>query len=61
MAFHHHKKAIGQKIKKIMHEGVRGKKVSQKQAIAIAFSMARKGKKKKSLKGRVKQKGKIVY
>lgn len=31
---------ISEKIKKIMREGVRGKKVSQKQAVAIAYSMA---------------------
>ena len=37
-------KKIGKKISKIMHEGVRGKKVGRKQAVAIAFSMARKGK-----------------
>jgi hypothetical protein len=49
-------KAIGNKISKIMHEGVRKnthkavsksnprRAVSQKQAIAIAESMARKGK-----------------
>lgn len=32
---------VSKKISKIMHEGVRGKKVSPKQAVAIAFSMAR--------------------
>ena len=37
-------KAIGNKISKIMHEGVRGKKVKVKQAVAIAFSMMRKHK-----------------
>lgn len=36
---------ISEKIKKIMHEGVRGKKVPQKQAVAIAYSYARRGKK----------------
>lgn len=35
---------ISAKIKKIMHEGVRGKKVPQKQAVAIAESYARRGK-----------------
>lgn len=35
-------KFISHKISKIMHEGVRGKKVPRKQAVAIAFSMARK-------------------
>lgn len=29
------------KIKKIKKEGIRGKKVSQKQAVAVAMSMAR--------------------
>ena len=38
---------IKSKIKKIMHEGIRGKKVSQKQSVAIAYSMSRKRKKKK--------------
>jgi len=48
MTLHHHKVSkkakgfIGHKISKIMHEGVRGKKVDPKQAIAIALSMARK-------------------
>lgn len=56
----HKNKAVAIKIKKIMKEGVRGKKVSQKQAVAIAYSMARKGK-KKSLKGRIKHKNKTVY
>ncbi len=36
---------ISGKIKKIMHEGIRGKKVPQKQAIAVAYSYARRGKK----------------
>lgn len=40
----HNHKMMSAKISKIMHEGVRGKKVSQKQAVAIAFNMARKGK-----------------
>lgn len=48
MAFHgrDHKK-ISNKISKIMHEGVRGKKVSKDQAIAIAFSMSKKKGRKK--------------
>ncbi len=32
---------VSKKIKKIMHEGVRGKNVPQKQAVAIAYSMER--------------------
>jgi hypothetical protein len=48
MAFHKHRgkkkaqKFVSHKIRKIKKEGVRGKKVSTKQAIAIALSMARK-------------------
>lgn len=48
MAYHHHKgkkKAsafVSSKIRKIKKEGIRGKKVSQKQAVAVALSMARK-------------------
>lgn len=48
MAYHHHKgkkkgqKFVSYKIKKIKKEGIRGKKVSQKQAVAVALSMARK-------------------
>lgn len=50
-------KQVSAKVKKIMHEGVRKntqkpvsksnprKPVSQKQAVAIAYSMARRGKK----------------
>lgn len=38
-------KFISSKIEKIMHEGVRGKKVPIKQAEAIAYSYARRGKK----------------
>ena len=38
---------MSNKIRKIMHEGVKGKPVSQEQAVAIAFSMARKKRKKK--------------
>lgn len=37
---------VGMKIRKIMHEGIRGKKVSQKQAVAVALSIARKKGKK---------------
>jgi len=37
-------KYISHKISKIMHEGIRGKKVPQKQAIAVAYSMARRKK-----------------
>lgn len=33
---------VSAKVGKIKHEGVRGKKVSTKQAVAIALSMARK-------------------
>lgn len=46
MAYHHHSKKakgfVGSKIRKIKKEGIRGKKVSQKQAVAVALSMARK-------------------
>ena len=35
---------ISNKISKIMHEGIRGKKVGQKQAIAVAYNYARKKK-----------------
>lgn len=35
--------AVGDKISRIMHEGIRGKKVPQKQAVAIALSMKRRG------------------
>lgn len=38
---------IGEKIKKIMHEGVKGKKVKQKQAVAVAYSMVGKARKMK--------------
>ena len=45
MAYHHHsakaKTFVGAKIKKIKKEGIRGKKVAQKQAVAVALSMAR--------------------
>ncbi len=33
-------KFISGKVKKIMHEGIRGKKVSDKQAVAVAFKMS---------------------
>jgi len=36
---------ISQKIKKVMNEGIRGKKVSPKQAQAVAFSYANRGNK----------------
>jgi hypothetical protein len=36
------KKMLSDKIHKIMHEGVKGKKVKQNQAVAIALSMLRK-------------------
>lgn len=36
-------KKVSGKIRKIMREGVRGKKVKVKQAAAIAYSMMRKG------------------
>ena len=35
-------KFVSAKIRKIKKEGIRGKKVPQKQAIAVALSMARK-------------------
>ena len=38
---------IGAKVKKIMNEGVRGKKVPQKQAVAIAISMSKKAREMK--------------
>lgn len=44
---HKNKKFISNKIKKIMHEGIRGKKVSHKQAIAVAFSIGRTKHKRK--------------
>lgn len=37
-------KKVGRKISKIMHEGLRGKKVSKKQAIAAAIHMVKSGK-----------------
>lgn len=36
---------ISHKVKKIMDEGVRGRKVPIKQAVAIAYSYQRRGKK----------------
>ena len=59
MAYHHHKgkekgkKFVSAKIRKIKKEGIRGKKVSQKQAVAVALSMARE----KGLKVKPKHKG----
>lgn len=41
---------ISKKISKIMHEGIKGKKVSQKQAVAVAYSMAGKARKMKNKK-----------
>jgi len=35
-------KAISHKIREVMKKGVRGRKVSRKQAIAIGYSTARK-------------------
>ena len=40
------KKMVSEKIRKIMHEGIKGHKVSQDQAVAVAISLARKRKKK---------------
>ena len=37
-------KFISGKIKKIMHEGIRGKKVKKNQAIAVAMEYARRRK-----------------
>ena len=46
MAYHHHSKKargfVSAKIRKIKKEGIRGKKVPQKQAVAVALSYARK-------------------
>ena len=39
---HKNPKFISSKIRKIKQEGIRGKKVSQKQAVAVAFSIARR-------------------
>ena len=50
------KKAVSMNIKELVHSGR-----PQKQAIAIAFSKAGKSKKKKSMKGRIKKGGKIVF
>ena len=42
MAYHKKtQKSVSAKIRKIKKEGIRGKKVSQKQAVAVALSMAR--------------------
>ena len=35
-------KLVSAKISKIMHEGIRGKKVKKDQAVAVAYSMMRK-------------------
>lgn len=45
-----HSKSISEKVKKIMHEGIKGKKVSQKQAVAVAYSMAKRAKKARKKK-----------
>jgi len=46
LAYHHHSKKaqrfVSAKIRKIKKEGIRSKKVSQKQAVAVALSSARK-------------------
>ena len=36
---------ISEKVKKIMHEGIKGKKVKANQAVAVAMSMSGKAKK----------------
>lgn len=54
----HNHKTMSAKVSKIMHEGVRGKKVGQKQAVAIAASMLGISKKKgriKSIKSKKKK------
>jgi len=45
------KTAVGTKIEKIKSEGIRGRKVSQRQAVAVALSMQRRGQlRKKAIK-----------
>lgn len=39
--------AVSRKIRKIKKEGIRGKKVSRKQAVAVALAMERKRRRKK--------------
>ena len=39
---HKNKKWISTKIRKVTREGVRGRKVGRKQAVAIAFSIGRR-------------------
>ena len=50
----HKNKAVAKKIEKIMHEGIKGKKVSQKQAVAVAYSMKGKHKKRMTSDGYMK-------
>jgi len=50
----HKNKQVAKKVKKIMHEGIKGKKVSQKQAVAVAYSMAGKHKKRGTSDGYMK-------
>ncbi len=40
-------KEVAAKIEKIMNEGISGRRVSQRQAVAVAYSMVGKGRKKK--------------
>jgi len=44
---HRNKKFISQKIRKIMREGIRGRRVSHRQAIRVAFEIARRRHKRK--------------
>jgi len=39
---------VSSNIRQIMREGIRGKKVPQKQAVAVALSEARRSKRKKT-------------
>ena len=59
---HKSKGFVSTKIRKIKKEGIRGKKVSQKQAVAVALSMARKkGIKVKAKKGSKKFQGDLKH